>query len=424
MSQKIDDRLPREVGSKSLPLHPALKSPWEKLVSFHDAYHYACRHHATIGAVYQEVLRILVPDYDERCTLMCKTDVGVKDYVFRKMEAAPGYPYREYHLAKHYMHPFFTGTDNNGGFRAAVFGDNGDERLLMRGRVNDFGTYRAEKELDSCPWDIMGSEICRTSTASLEEIGRCCGEGCEYEMVEARGCGDIHCRVLCENRHKYPMPPREKIWDNLGPDHAATTDYIKFTPREEMVKETQPMRSEFGYKYRSGTCMEMDCDDYYADGAVTYALGTDYVINPINGLIRAGKFTQEYVNNIVICCFEGAGKAMFSERFAIDGLRSWLGVPNDINDGRVLGGYIEMILQSVLTPYEIVAFNSEEVIYDINRKAFNRGLQELTTAYTAMWYGMVKTLVSPEWHVWEEKEGVPEETFRIKIARKVDYKCR
>ena len=131
MSCKIDDRLPKEVGAKSLPLHPAIKTPWEKLISFHDAYHYACRHHAVIGAVYQEVLRILVPDYDERCTLMCKTDVGVKNYIFSKMEVAPGHLYRDYHLAKHYMHPFFKGTDNTGGFRAAVFGDNGDERLLM-----------------------------------------------------------------------------------------------------------------------------------------------------------------------------------------------------------------------------------------------------------------------------------------------------
>ena len=128
MSCKIDDRLPKEVGAKSLPLHPAIKTPWEKLISFHDAYHYACRHHAVIGAVYQEVLRILVPDYDERCTLMCKTDVGVKNYIFSKMEVAPGHLYRDYHLAKHYMHPFFKGTDNTGGFRAAVFGDNGAER--------------------------------------------------------------------------------------------------------------------------------------------------------------------------------------------------------------------------------------------------------------------------------------------------------
>lgn len=422
MSKKIDDRLPKEVGAKSLPNHPAVKTPWEKLISFHDAYHYACRHHAAIGAVFQEVLRIMVPDYEERCDLMCKTDVGVKNYVFNKMEIAPGQLYRDYHANKHFLHPFFKGTDRTGGFRAGAFGDNGDERLLMQGRVNDLGTYRVEKELDACPWDIMGSEICRTSTASLEEIGRAYGDNCEYNMVEARGCGDLHCRVVCENRTKFPMPPREKVWDNFGP--IATEDQIKFTPREEMYTEPQQMRAETGFKYRNGMCMEMDCDTYYADGAVTYALGSDYVINPINQLVKAGKFTQEQVDNLIICCFEGAGKMMFAEQFAIKGLHDWLGVPGGMNDGRVLGGYIEVLLQSILCSYDVIAFNEEEVIYDIDRKAFGRGLNMMTTAYTAFWYGMSKTLISPEWSVWEETDGVDENIYRIKIAKKIDKFCR
>ena len=170
--------------------------------------------------------------------------------------------------------------------------------------------------------------------------------------------------------------------------------------------------------------MEMDCDDYYKDGAVTYALGSDYVINPINMLVRAGKFTREYIDNIITCCFEGAGMMMFGEAFAVEGLRSWLGVPREVNDGRVLGGYIEVILQSILTPYTVVAFNKDEVIYDIDRAAFNRKLDGLTTAYNAMWYGMVKTLVSPEWFVWEEAENVPAETYRVHIGRKIDKYCR
>lgn len=422
MGNKIDDRIPREVGLGALPEQPAIKTPWEKLVSFHDAYHYACRHHAVIGAVFQEVLRILIPDYEERCELMCKVDVGVKNYIFTQMEVAPGTKYRDVHLENHFMHPFFKGTDNSGGFRAGVFGDNGDERLMMFGRVNDFGTYRVEKELDTCPWDIMGSEICRTSTASLEEIGRSCGDNCEYNMVEARGCGDLHCRVICENRTKFPMPPRERIWDNFGP--IATADQIKYTPREELYTEPQHMRSEFGYKYRSGTCMEKTSAEYYKDGAVTYALGSDYVVNPLTQLIKAGKFTQEQVDNVIICCFEGAGKASFGERFAIDGLHDWLGVPRGINDGRVLGGYIEVMLQSFLCPYEILVFNKDEVVYDINRKAFGRGIQMMTTAYTAYWYGMIKTLIGPEWSLWEDTDDVDEDVYRIKIAKKIDKFCR
>ena len=33
MSNKIDDRLPKEVGAGALPVHPAVKTPWEKLIS-------------------------------------------------------------------------------------------------------------------------------------------------------------------------------------------------------------------------------------------------------------------------------------------------------------------------------------------------------------------------------------------------------
>ena len=38
------------------------------------------------------------------------------------------------------MHPFMRGN-----FVGGLIGDAGDEQLLMCGRVNDFGTYRAEK---------------------------------------------------------------------------------------------------------------------------------------------------------------------------------------------------------------------------------------------------------------------------------------
>ncbi len=41
MTKKIDERLPREIGvGAALPNHAAVKSPWEKLVSYHDAVHY------------------------------------------------------------------------------------------------------------------------------------------------------------------------------------------------------------------------------------------------------------------------------------------------------------------------------------------------------------------------------------------------
>ena len=94
-----------------------------------------------------------------------------------------------------------------------------------------------------------------------------------------------------------------------------------------------------------------------------------------------------------------------------------------MEDGRVLGGYIEMLLQMLQVPYEIKAFNEEEVIYDIDYKKFERMTQYLVPAYLALFYGMCRTLVNAEWFCWQETEGIPEDTIRIKIARKKDYRA-
>jgi hypothetical protein len=84
-----------------------------------------------------------------------------------------------------------------------------------------------------------------------------------------------------------------------------------------------------------------------------------------------------------------------------------------------MGGVIEMLLQSILCKYEIEAFNENEVIYVIDRGGLAIGAtQSLCEAHLYMWHGMVKTLVSAEWSVWEEDS--PAGKMRIKIAKKID----
>lgn len=132
-------------------------------------------------------------------------------------------------------------------FTGALPGDQGDDALLICGRLQDFGTYRCEKELDECPWDICGSELCRATTMSLQTVAEAYNEihrkgpTMEYCMVEAKGCGDRHCRIMAESREKYPMTEYE-IWESFGP--VATADQIKFTPDEECVKEPMAFREE------------------------------------------------------------------------------------------------------------------------------------------------------------------------------------
>ncbi len=428
MSKKIDSRLPNNIGAGELTTHAAIKTPWEKLISLYDAHNYICRHRAGVASVYMEVLRILIPDYNERCRRMCECAGQLFGALFD--------PEGDFKLAniKPYelnMHPFMRGT-----FLSGPNGDAGDESLWMCGRVNDLGSHRIEKELDSCPWELMGSEICRTSTwAGMEVIGNRLrdvsggGPKMRITMYEALGCGDLHCRIVGESFERYPIPERDNspdyIWENFGP--IATEDRIKFTPEEKLLKDCQMYRDECDFKYCSGTCHEYDAGEGMVAGyefAASSNLGCNYVTWTITDMLQKGEVTMEQLSALFENVFEGVGKMFFLDPWAIKGVRDWMGVPNEINDGRVMGAYIEVYLQAIKCKYDIIAFNKDEVIYDIDTARFDlQTFPTLKMAYIPMWFGMTKSLINYKWSLWEE-EGAPEGMFRIKIARKIDKRSR
>jgi hypothetical protein len=404
-------RIPREATLGGLPEHAAIKTPWEKLISLYDVYHYTTRHNAAMGAGFMEVMRIIIPDYATRCNRLCEAAHRSLQRIFKS-------PYGKIHADNHNIHPFM-----KGGMIASLFGDSGDERMLMAGRVCDFGSYRVEKELDSCDWDIVGSECCRVSTYITQGIGECYegGQSLEFNMVEAKGCGDLHCRIVAENREKYPMPKKEP-WQCFGP--VATEDQIKYTPEEKMDAEAQPLQRESNYTYRNGLCAEYTLADLYSKkGGAGPATGIDYANALLGEMLAAGEITQEKIDHTIRSVFNYAGKMMFTEFFAAKGLRDWLGVPGDVKDGRILGAYIEVLMQTLLADYKILEFNKEECIYEINLAPVERRFPTLTHAYVSMWYGMSKTLIGSQWSLWREKEGVPETILRIKIAKKIDKFC-
>lgn len=415
MSKKIDERLPREVGEKALPQHAAVKSPWEKLVSYHDAAHYCQRYTAVVSAAVMQAYRILVPDYEERSKAICKNAYNRLYYIFH----IPGVA--EMKEKELNVHPFFRGN-----FAGSLTGDSGDEELLMCGRVNDFGTYRAEKELDHCYWDIVGSELCRATTQSLQATAdsaaelRRKGPALEYHMVEAKGCGDRHCRIVAESREKYPMPPHEQ-WECFGP--VATADQIKYTKEEDTVTESMMFREECNYRFSNGTNKESDSNSAYP--MVTMSNGASYILPTLDDLIREGRLTDEQVDYVLHCVCEAAGKATFLDDFSKEGLRQWMGVPHSISadDGRLAGGYIEMFLQCMRIPYDIEAFNKDECVYIIERAALANNMPKMVNAYLWFWYGMTKSLVNAQWSLWEESGDTAPDKLRIKIAKKVDKFC-
>ena len=128
-----------------------------------------------------------------------------------------------------------------------------------------------------------------------------------------------------------------------------------------------------------------------------------YILPTFDDLIREGVVTNEQVDHTIHCVCEAAGKATFIDNFAKEGLRQWMGVPHSVSedDGRLMGGYLEMFLQCMRIPYEIEAFNSTECIYDIDRAALANNMPKQVDAYKWFWYGMTKTLVNAQWSLWE-----------------------
>lgn len=414
MSKKIDERLPQDIGQGIYPGYVGVKTPWDKIISFKEAMHYISRYNSVVSAAIMQAWRILVPDYKLRSKIICEeaygrlhhiNSTGPKDMIMDTLN----------------IHPFC-----RGGFVAGLSGDSGDEQLLMCGRVNDFGSYRVEKELDICDWDICGTELCRATTMSLQagaDVRRDIlrkGPKLEFCMVEAKGAGDCHCRIVAECREKYPMPEHE-IWESFGP--IATEDQIRFTKEEDMVKESMIFREDANYRYESGT-HQVEYPQSAAQNQYVCAANF-YLLPAIEETIRRGLVTEEQVLNALKCVCEAAGKAAWGDFSAKEAHRQWLGVPRDMkeDDGRILGAHVELYLQAMECPYTLEAFNKDEVVLVFDRYRLGLGFNKFNDCLIAYWYGMSKTLLSAAWSLWEEPGEAAPDKIRIKIAKKIDKFC-
>ena len=406
MSQKIDERIPKNSGEGAgFSTFNAVQSPWNKLYSYQEALHYASRFESVLSAAATQALRIMVPDYAQRAQMMCE-EAYARLYATGQLYGNDdGFG----------IHPFMCGQ-----FAGALIGDKGDDALLMCGRCQDFGTYRAEKELDVCDWDICGSELCRTTTMSLQGQAdasaerRRKGPTMDYLMVEAKGCGDRHCRIIAESREKYPAPPHA-LWESFGP--AVTEDYKKYTEEEDCVSESMMFREECNYHFVNGTNNETDSSNQMDNMSTAASLN---ILPAIAEAVKREYVTQTQADHILKCVLEAGGKAMFGERYAIKACRDYLGVPNSVGeDGRILGGLIEILLHPLVCKHEVGAFNREEVVLVIDRTGLEiTGTKNVPEAHLMMWQGMVKTLVNAQWSVWEEDS--PARKMRVKIAKKID----
>ena len=211
---------------------------WGKLITEEEAYRQLNRQIAAMTANLFQVMRIFEPSWEKRTAAIC-------DIANMMNMAVAGTPEEQKDYVNASLYEAFNIPElcEKSSWLGGITGDSGDEWENMAGRVVQFTRNRVEKELDTCPWDIVGSELCNMTTSMFTaNFDLASSNGTENEvalnMCQARGCGNKHCRVVAERRDVYNLPKQDWLEHMQQP-----FDPIHDTPRERMVKEGQCLRN-------------------------------------------------------------------------------------------------------------------------------------------------------------------------------------
>ena len=238
---------------------------WGKLIPEEEAYRQINRQIAAMTANLFQVMRIFEPSWEKRTEAIC-------DIANMMNMAVAGTPEEQKDYVNASLYEAFNIPElcEKSSWLGGITGDSGDEWENMAGRVVQFTRNRVEKELDTRPWDIVGSELCNMTTSMFTaNFDLASSKGTENEvalnMCQARGCGNKHCRVVAERRDVYGLPKQGWL------DHMQQpVDPIHDTPRERMVKEG--LRSYLGVPH------EMDENDgRILGGYIRYMLDVQQV---------------------------------------------------------------------------------------------------------------------------------------------------
>ena len=238
---------------------------WGKLIPEEEAYRQLNRQIAAMTANLFQVMRIFEPSWEKRTEAIC-------DIANMMNMAVAGTPEEQKDYVNASLYEAFNIPElcEKSSWLGGITGDSGDEWENMAGRVVQFTRNRVEKELDTRPWDIVGSELCNMTTSMFTaNFDLASSKGTENEvalnMCQARGCGNKHCRVVAERRDVYGLPKQGWL------DHMQQpVDPIHDTPRERMVKEG--LRSYLGVPH------EMDENDgRILGGYIRYMLDVQQV---------------------------------------------------------------------------------------------------------------------------------------------------
>ncbi len=392
------------------------KTAWGKLITEEEAYTQINRQIAAVCANLFQVMRIFEPSWEKRTEAICA--------IANMMNmAVAGTPEEQKAYVNMSLYEAFNIPElcEKSSWLGGITGDSGDEWENMAGRVIQFTRDRVEKELDTCPWDIVGSELCNMTTSMFTaNFDLASSKGIENEvalnMCQARGCGNKHCRVVAERRDKFGLPKQEWLEHMQQP-----VEPIHDTPRARMVKEGQCLRNgQYTQAFGEETSLEAA---YHWVAQMGWVWSVQFPMMAIRDMAP----DEEEFLRVFRIVFATAGKNQFIDPFAKEGLRQHLGVPHwvDDNDGRLLGSYIMYVLDVQQVPYEMERWTEDETWIRVRTEDFTARyemapLDELVDAYESQWNGAAKTLVSPEWSCMIE--GRDDEEMIIKVVRHEDLR--
>ena len=403
-----------------LRLFRGMISPWDAIKSFKETFYFQTRSAAQMIVAVRNALQILEPDQEKRQGLLSGWWKGSMLETWGPEDAMGQVAQFEEDFS---IPPFMEASM----YRPANYADWGDEFQGMPGYIRYASSDRVEKEVHSCFMDIAGPDACDLSQGGGQYF--CQGlyghDGVGYKnwngyLVQRKGCGDPVCRVVWENAEKFGEHRNHcdecqgHDWEEWGPT-ATGYEGDHRLPKKQFAEWTDQ-----GY-FIAALGQEWTAGEMFRQAG---SWSRPYCNQVIEGLrIRGDGEISEFDEHVVRTMLDACGKIQFAEAVTRKAIREWMNVPADVDDCRVMAGYISMLWQAMASEWSFAEFTEERAVIDCdatNMCMFGQ-YPELAGFYEALFNGMVKTLVNTMWVVRLDREYLEEENVARYVIEKAVY---
>ena len=386
-------------ADSNMRLYRGMGTPWGAIKGFEETYKFVNRIGAAFCVATMHTMRVVVPDYDRSQTMMSDIWARMMDFIW---DPAMGQiePFED----RFDIPPFL----KDGEIRAAVYADKGDTMNMIPGKIWYTTNDRFEKEIHECVYDIAGPEACDISIGGGCHF--CYGlAGCTLNSIDPEriGNGDDYCVAIQETKRKYGKHPNSNENDEFDDTHFEWEGYgpaVAGTRPKPWPRKPHPEFIDTGY-FESPTGARWTAGELYQDNVGGYPIA--YAYNIID--LYNTEFTEEEQkmwDRVAPAMFEACGKFEFVDATTKKATRDWMGVPNDVDDSRVMGAWISLLFQARDVESNFIEFTPQKTVIegDMTKWDMLGMYPEFNALYKYLFNGNVKTLVGAKWTVDMEED--------------------